>query len=325
MSPQSGKKYRSPKLEKNNPKQKLYPDLRDLDDSANDDKDEPKDENSEDEVDNYYMRSQRDQVVKGRTSPPRQNKTSANDGNMGRSLLLFAGISCILAGVVYLCLDMFDSSNSHDIEVEQPSIDYFKLFLTKLHYMKSKYNSQTQRFWKTISASLRRQMNSNEFRYPAVIIITVPRDFSDAGTCIARELSAEINQMFNYSDFSYIDVRTINSASPAKTKVTLDEKLSKVLSHGRAVVLDHIEHLPGEAALILHSYADGDNAPYKQAAIFLVFHVNQTHAELKEPLVEKSLTRLWEPVLGGDEMPALLSRIGNNIALMSPEQGIKCN
>jgi len=89
-------------------------------------------------------------------------------------------------------------------------------------------------------------------------------------------------------------------------------------------VIDHIEQLKSEAGLLMHGYSDGDNAPYKDAAMFLVLHTNLREMDESGRLTEEYLTKLWGGVLGVDEMPALLSRIANSVAALSPEEGAMC-
>lgn len=322
-SPKSPKRSKKTSAAKKSPQsQQLYPVLDDLDDSTStyDDVDHSIEENSED-VEDFYRKNRHKPPREDGNSPLRRTENFTDSG-IGHWFLI-AAVVCILAGFLWLYLEKKPSDT--EVASSSDSIDYIKLFTPKLEAIKSKYGSQSHRFWKIVSSALKRQLNSEVAAFPAAIIVTVPREFSEVGSCIAKEISTEVNKIFNYSDDSYIDVRTLNSGLAVKTKRDLDEKLHAILSKGRAVVLDHIELLPGEAALLLHSYADGDNAPYKNAIIFLVFHVTNEHNELKDQLVEKSLTKLWEPVLGGDEMPALLSRIGNNIALLSPEKDLSCN
>jgi len=167
-----------------------------------------------------------------------------------------------------------------------------------------------------IGSSLKRVMNKPYPSYPAVIIITVPQDTSSSAvsTCLAKELSEP----------SYIDASKLDNRTPEKMKLALDNELTDVLSVARAVVIDHIEQLKSEAGLLLHGYSDGDNAPYKDAAMFLVLQTNLREMDESGRLTEEYLTKLWGGVLGVDEMPALLSRIANSVAALSPEEGIKC-
>lgn len=252
------------------------------------------------------------------------NNTGVRKENDTKPFWLILAVVIVCFGVLIYMIR--NSERDADLDTSQP-VDYYKLFSPKFDEIKTKYKSQSPRFWKIIGSSVKRLLSAKVATYPAVIIITVPNDYSQVGTCIAKEIVTCINSVYNSTGVSnsYINSQALDSVNVAKTKFDLDERLISTLSEGRAVVLDHIDTLPADAALLLHSYADGDNAPYKNAALFLVFHTDNSSELLSENFVEKSLTDLWGPVLGVDEMPALLSRIANSIAILSPENNASCN
>lgn len=254
-----------------------------------------------------------------------ESDTDVRKENYTKSIWLILGVVIVCVAVALIHMNISSESDA-DFDISQP-VDYYKLFSPKFDEIKTKYKSQSLRFWKIIGSSVKRLLSARVATYPAVIIITVPNDYSQVGTCIAKEIVNCINKVCNSTGVSssYINSQALDSVNVAKTKFDLDERLVSTLSEGRAVVLDHIDTLPADAALLLHSYADGDNAPYKGAALFLVLHTDSSSELLSEKFVEKSLTELWGPVLGIDEMPALLSRIANSIAILSPENNASCN
>ena len=75
-----------------------------------------------------------------------------------------------------------------------------------------------------------------------------------------------------------------------------------------------MEALSPEAALLLHGYCDGDNAPYKQAMLILGLYLDQPVANDKA--AESALKKMWVSKLSEDKVAALLSRVANNIVLL---------
>ena len=236
-----------------------------------------------------------------------------------KTFILILAALCIAAGIIQVVTKKDDMADTP----KEERIDFYKLFKPKFDQVRKQYPSQTTRFWRVIGSSLKRVMNEPYPSYPAVIIITVPQDSSAVGTCLAKELAKNVNKVFNLKP-SYIDASKLDNRTPEKMKLALDNELTDVLSVARAVVIDHIEQLKSEAGLLLHGYSDGDNAPYKDSAIFLVLHTNLREMDESGRLTEDYLTKLWGGVLGVDEMPALLSRIANSVAALSPEEGVKC-
>ncbi|KAH3794620.1 torsin-1A-interacting protein 1-like [Dreissena polymorpha] len=254
--------------------------------------------------------------------PEQQQKPARPEGNgILKNLIWLLGIMFISIG----CVMVLFKPQSDTVSKTGPQfVDYYKLFKPKFDGLRERYPSQTDRFWKVIGASIRRLLNTEIPTYPAIIMMSIPRGFSKVGTCIAKEISNNLNSFFNQSVSSYIDTLTLDSTSPPKTKLDLDKRLISVLETTKSVVIDHIETLKGSTALLFHGYCDGDNAPYKSSAIIFVLHTGVEVNAMTEYYVEAELTRRWGGHLGVDEMPALLSRIANNIALVSPGEAVDC-
>ena len=193
-----------------------------------------------------------------------------------------------------------------------------EVFLENFKEIKSSYPAQNARFWKIIGSQVKRVL-SNDSSYPAVILLGTPVGYSSLGTCLTRRVVHAVNDAVSMSGESYIDTASLDQTSPAKTKYSLDENLKSKFDNSKGAIIDHVEKLPAQAALLLHGYCDGDNAPYKDIVLFLVFHTDLTNDSLNDKVVERSLEELWGSELGVDEMPALCSRIANNIVVLSPE------
>lgn len=231
--------------------------------------------------------------------------------------LILAVVIAIALGIVMFFLQKpIDEPTEH-------SVNYFKLYKPRLDQIRAKYPSQSLRFWKVVSSSLKRLLTERVETYPAVLMFGIPDSGSETGTCLSKDIIKSLNDFFNSTEDGYIYSGSLNSDSTGKMKQDLDDKLIRYLGNGKGVVLDHIEKLPAQVALLLHAYCDGDNAPYKDAAIILGLHSSKPLSD-RDDLIEGILNGLWERELGVDEMPALRSRIANSITVVTQEPNMKC-
>ena len=350
---QKGKVY--PKLDK----KRLYPNLAvtdsEEDDMNEDDSDITEDAAIDDEVDflddssnasgrkrinrvigKPNKRSESDDVISdsplirgrrpiGRRPEPRMRQPEEEPAQTQTSswsflIPIIAILFIVMGSVRYYNQDQSEIVPDHD-----PSVDYYKLFKPRLDEIKARYPSQTPRFWRVVNSSIKRLLTEKVDTYPAVLMFGIPEVGSETGTCISKDIVSSLNKFYNSSVSGYIHSRSLNSESPEKMKLDLDEQLQMNLDSGKGVVLDHIENLPAKTALLLHGYCDGDNAPYKSAAIILGLHVS-SNKQLRDQdqIIEDILNELWEEELGVDEMPALRSRIANGVTVVNPEKIVKC-
>ena len=193
------------------------------------------------------------------------------------------------------------------------------IFLQDFKELKNSFPSQDARFWKIIGGQVKRVL-SNDSTYPAVILLGTPGGYEALGTCLAKRVISTLNNVVEMSGKMYIDIASLDRGSPAKTKFDLDQNLKSIFDESKGAIIDNVENLPAKAALLLHGYCDGDNAPYKDVVLFLMLHTDLTQDKLNDKVVEKSLTDLWGSELGVDEMPALCARIANNIVILTPEE-----
>ena len=244
-----------------------------------------------------------------------------NDAEDGRSLfdvnVLVMGIVILVFAVgVMWFLGLFTAPPS---VVPDKQITTADIFLENFKQIKNSYPAQDARFWKIIGSQVKRVL-SNDSMYPAVILLGIPEGHASLGTCVTKKVINAINNAVKMTGDSYINSVSLDQTSAAKAKLNLDENLKTVFAESKGAIIDHVEMLPAKAALLLHGYCDGDNAPYKDVVLFLVLHTELERNNLDDKVVENALTKLWGDELGVDEMPALCSRIANNIVVLSPEE-----
>ncbi|XP_053380221.1 torsin-1A-interacting protein 1-like [Mercenaria mercenaria] len=231
----------------------------------------------------------------------------------------------VLVLILYWIMTPGQNDEVRGSHTDVPNTRY-QSFQDKIELVKIKYLKQTERFWRIVESQLKRLLTETTENYPAVIMIAIPLGQSQTGMCLALDIIHSINNVYGgtFSD-TFIDLRSLKGESAAKRKQDLDELLQAALNTNKGVLLDHLEMLEADVALLLHGYCDGDNAPFKSSAIFLLLHTNFNSTSLHDMSVSDTLTELWQAGLGKDEFDALVSRIANNIAAVENEDNFKCN
>jgi hypothetical protein len=239
-------------------------------------------------------------------------------------VLLSAGVACIVIGLSLYIMYFIDTHSLSQKSTEETT-DFYALFRPKFDELRYKFPTQSERFWRIIGSPVRRIFKTVEnSEAPATLLLGVPFNGKITARCLSRKLIENINSVYSNRAQFYIDVNDILQPSLAGTKLELDKHLQTVLSSGKGVVLDHLEKLPPESALLLHGYCDGSYAPFKMSVIVLIFYTNTNFESLNDRTFEDHLTDLWEKGLGPDEMPALRARIANSVAIVKPEANVVC-
>lgn len=258
-------------------------------------------------------RSQKKTIERIKTQPgPSPESADSIEGSWNWYILV--GVGAIILSIAWFTI--FNAPSIQKVP-GPPSVP--EIFLNNLKEIKNSYPAQDARFWKIIGSQIKRAL-SNDSAYPAVILLGTPQGYAALGTCFAKRVMSVVNSAAEMTGENYINTVELDQRSPGKTKYNLDENLKSVFIESKGAIIDHVDKLPAKAALLLHGYCDGDNAPFKDVVLFLILNTNLTEGSLNDKVVEKSLTELWGSELGVDEMPALCSRIANNIVVLSPEE-----
>lgn len=183
--------------------------------------------------------------------------------------------------------------------------------------------TQPREVWMGLLGQLEAVM-IDEPQQPAVILLVVPDDSRGTATCLAHRLAKAIQDAFEDRRFVMYDARSSEyQDTAALLKMELDEALT-ALAQTHVAVVHNVESIPGPAAMILHAYCDNENAPYKQAVIFLLAHIPGTYSELGysrlDSVVDSHLGRVWGAGLAEKDVSALISRTCNTPILVRPER-----
>lgn len=261
-----------------------------------------------------------------RQIPDKKQNNNKNTGNI--KCLVFICFLPIIAG-------MYMYFGPEDVPVKSENVPtLIETFMADMNRIKSRFPSQTTRFWKIVRVSLKRIIQENYPDYPAVLLLVVPSgsQSSKTGTCIARQLTKIVNTLFNVTSAKIIDIPSdIGHTTPDNEKKDLDNQIKNSFEneHFRSIAVDHFEQLSPRASLLFHGYCDGDNAPFKNVAIVFILHTNLDLQSLQgDPtLIDKHLKELWsssDSPLDRDKIDPLVARVANNAAVVTAEDILNC-
>ena len=198
---------------------------------------------------------------------------------------------------------------------------HFDTFAEKVDELKGKYAEQNERLWRVVKSCTRHVFDSQEVTYPAVLLMVSERGNAAQAAALAEDVGQRfesiLSEQASLSKAASLNLTVLPGKVEAnKQKLDLDNWLKQKLNNSHtAVILNHLEILSPEAALLLHGYCDNDNAPYKRAMLILGLYLEQP---VDSPqAAELALKKMWMSKLSEDKVGALLSRVANNIALVT--------
>lgn len=241
------------------------------------------------------------------------------DGTQRKCLNIMCIVIVVLIAVI-AGVGLFFLNKTTEPKVAVDPVENLQYSIQRLQ---SKYHEQLPRTWKVIGSAIKSVIKFKEPKQPSVIMLATLKEAKNAVECLTKELQKMIKDLFDENAGSVI----ING-SKKDSRVSIFNQLESAFKKGvHLVVIDHFEKLSGDAAQILHAFCDHENAPYKDVIILLVVRheLNETIFDVNNRLnsdnfVSDYLQELWKDSLGVDISAALLSRIANRIALISPEK-----
>ncbi|XP_063884300.1 torsin-1A-interacting protein 2-like [Scylla paramamosain] len=255
--------------------------------------------------------------------PPEEGLEQAKHHQGATPALLILVVLLVLVGIYSLHQAV---SKAEEEKMKRPPkliADVYADLKLELQSLSREF-SQPREVWLGLLGQLEAVMVEKPLQ-PAIILFVVPDDSRGVATCLVHRLARAVQFAFEDSQFVMFDTRSSEYLdTSALLKVELDESL-KGLDRAHAAVVHNIESIPGPAAMILHAYCDNENAPYKQAVLFLLVDVPGTYNDLGysrrlDSLVDAHLGRLWGAGLEEKDVSALISRTCNTPVLIRPEK-----
>ncbi|XP_064616100.1 uncharacterized protein LOC135480248 [Liolophura sinensis] len=243
-----------------------------------------------------------------------------NSNNSTWSLIVLGVTVVVVIVGIYWCLPINKTPHVSQLKL-------YEQFKTRMSDLRGKFPAQSARSWKVLHVATKHIVENPQPVYPAVVLMVGVENTLPTMSCIGSQMVSMLNQLYNVSrdvnGETKILAMELNQNTPAQEKKDLDKKLRKAFSSGnKGAMLVNVERLSPEAALMLHSYCDNDNAPFTNVLLMLQLVTDKLQTEDlgKQQAVEGFMMALWEKQLGVDRIMALFSRIANNIIPISPEE-----
>ncbi|CAG5121000.1 unnamed protein product [Candidula unifasciata] len=231
---------------------------------------------------------------------------------------------CVVLGIL-LGIAIFLYLNQSSVEPSSADgpVPPFHRFTGHVSSLEQLLPNQNKRLWKTIKASTKHVLNDADSDYPVVILMASPTKYERISKCIAKKITENFQQSLGLAPAeSVADVGRFRHLDPPLQKQKLDEYLHLTFSDSqkKSFVIDNLQLLHPEAALMLHGYCDNDNAPYKDVMMVLLLYVDEHKVmDYSSASIESYLEQLWSQGLEIDKVKALLSRVANNIVTVEME------
>ena len=230
---------------------------------------------------------------------------------------LVISIVIVVSGVCLSAVTFWPSNKRH-------------VFDFNFKQIKQDFPSETDRFWSSIFAPIHRVILEEDPSRPAVIVIATKRSTRTAAECLTRKVATMVEALYGLvpgkSDpYLTLEAQDMKALNPGVARSKLENLLSSNFEQGHvAMVIHDLGSLPSEAAALLHAYGDHESAHFRKAVILATTYL-ETAVTLNAGEVETHLLNGWEE-LEKDVLKPLLSRVGNNVAIMSTEITIDyCN
>lgn len=225
------------------------------------------------------------------------------------------GLFIMLIVVVYMVIIYRPAS-----ETLSASQSHFNSFSEGIDRLSEEFSGQDKRIWKVIKSSVKYNFDSDEPAKPAVLLMVCENDAAPLAESIANAIASEFANAYFRDEMSTDAELTLNftnlSTDVDDQKLYVDKWLKgKFDSNHNVLVLNHLEALLPQAALLLHGYCDGDNAPYKRVVLILVLYLDHPLNSPRD--VDAALRNIWLPAISEDKIGGLLTRIANNVIFVT--------
>ena len=230
---------------------------------------------------------------------------SASSGNCGKWVLLW------LLGTIMALFVVFYLQSAVTLEKKVMGGDHFR---QQIQTLQRNYPKQSPRFWSTIIVSMNRVLYEADSKYPAVILVGVHKRCHQTVLELLGDLSAAIiTSLKQMSNSLLITERDIARLSQQDLHYKLDMSYQ---SGNKIALLENLAMLPANATPTFYAFADSDTALHKDVALVATVVLQDTLEKPTAHDVEEALAEKWEDSVSN--LPALFSRIANNVVIYEP-------
>ncbi|KAF8773054.1 torsin-1A-interacting protein 1-like [Argiope bruennichi] len=192
---------------------------------------------------------------------------------------------------------------------------------TLVNSLRSKFGDQPKMTFRIIHSALKNVLVAQP-KSPAIILLLATNGSKTVCSDFANKLVDLLSVPKFTLKFSGEDFKL---ASVNKAKMDIDKKIDKTLKINQlgSVLIEDLDHIPGQAAIILHKYYDHENAPFKKAVFVMTINLNKAITDYSDLTVwdkaaNDHLLSVWIDT-GVDQVTALLSRLTVSVAVITVE------
>jgi len=235
----------------------------------------------------------------------------------------FAAVACVVAALAVSAAVLFTTDVRQLFGATNSSARNDTEFDALFRNLRQEFPSQTRRLWAVVESGMLPIVEEDDPAHPAVILLAAAQPGTHPATeCLARRFAALVTASLHaQAEHTTYDCRSAADRDAAKSQI--DTQLTRAFDAGtKSAVVLHLEQLPGQSAMIFYRFADNDNAPFKKVVIVLTLVLESADidaASESDSVVFDELRRVWSSSVDADQVDPLLSRIGNSVAFVRPE------
>lgn len=222
--------------------------------------------------------------------------------------LLILLIICILSVVLAAGFSLGKKSK---IETET-LIDLNKI----INDLQKKFEDQHLITYRILRNALKKVINAmHKPAAPAIFTVIANKGAAKR----ASEFSQYLARSLAPERFVLIDEPSYWLGDPDNLKLKIDDKINSTVDqdHLGVVVVDNLQNIPHQAAMLFHGYCDHELAPYKRAVFLFIAPLNKSlekdvSSRNMDIVATKELRKIWEEATS-DDIDSLIVRMTVNV------------
>lgn len=257
------------------------------------------------EIPEYETESESDTTLEEESYDKKSCEIATRNSHSFSAILLL-----LLCGMVFIYFYCFSSGKTDAGDFPDGKTEVSVSDLIK--HMKNHFKNQHGLTYPILNSQLKKVVgNTVEPSAPAIITLVANEGAeltaSEFSQQVVRKLAPETHLLIN--DTKYWD------DEPDNIKFKIDEEIRTFAKddHLSIIIVDKVEKIPAEAAMIFHSYCDHEAAPYKRAIFFFIVPAIENipvEASVKyiDRIAMDSLRNVWRSATN-DLIDSLITRL----------------
>ncbi|GFY71250.1 hypothetical protein TNIN_272521 [Trichonephila inaurata madagascariensis] len=179
--------------------------------------------------------------------------------------------------------------------------------------LKAEFGEQPIMSFRIIHSALKK-VSESDSKAPAIIVLLA----ANGSETVCNKFAHKLNHLLPYSSHVQISGVEYRSSNTNISKKEIDDSLKGLkVEELNSVLVEDLDRIPGEVALIFHTYWDHENAPNKKAVyIMTVGHGKAIDKDAEPKVWDKALQDhlyvAWSDI-GVDQISPLLSRLSVSV------------